>query len=138
VSSPLNLAPTTHLLPKFKEHLPRFWGNNTIPTNEHLVAFSNSCHKIGANDNDTFMQLFANSLEGKDVVNFFDLPPKITSTWEEKIYYFISTYGQYKIPTEKLQEYNNITYKDGETIKSLNLRFTKLYNHILELIRPQN
>jgi hypothetical protein len=53
VSSPLNLEPATHPLPKFKEHLPRFSGNNTITTNEHLVAFSNAFHNIGANDNDT-------------------------------------------------------------------------------------
>jgi hypothetical protein len=41
VSSPLNLAPATHPLPKFKENLPRFSGNNIVTTNEHLVAFSN-------------------------------------------------------------------------------------------------
>jgi hypothetical protein len=55
VSSPLNLAPATCPLPKFKEHIPRFLGNNTIATNEHLVEFSNSCHNIGDNDNDTCM-----------------------------------------------------------------------------------
>jgi hypothetical protein len=135
VSSPLNLAPATRPLPKFKEHLPRFLGNNTITTNEHLVAFSNV---IGANDNDTCMRLFVNSLEGKAAADFFDLPPKILSTWEELVYWFKSTYGQSKSPDEKSREYNNIAYKDGETIKSFNLRFTKLYNQILELIRPQN
>jgi hypothetical protein len=138
VSSPLNLAPDTHPLPKFKEHLPRFSGNNTATTNEHLVAFSNACHNIGANDNDTCMHLFINSLEGKAAANFFDLPPKILSTWEELIYWFKSTYGQSKSPAKKLQEYNNITYKDGETIKSFNLHFTKLYNQMPELIRPRN
>jgi hypothetical protein len=138
VSSPLNLAPATHPLPKFKEHIPRFSGNNTVTTNEHLVAFSNACHNIGANDNDTCMRLFVNSLEGKAVADFFDLPPKILSTWEELIYWFRSTYGQSKIPAEKLREYNNVTYKDGETIKSFNLCFTKLYNQIPELIHPQN
>jgi hypothetical protein len=86
VSSPLNLAPTTHSLPKFKEHIPSFSGNNTITTNEHLVAFSNACHNIGANDNDTCMHLFVNSLEGKVAEDFFDLPPKILSTWEELAY----------------------------------------------------
>jgi hypothetical protein len=65
VSSPLNLAPATRPLPKFKEHLPKFLGNNTVSTNKHLVAFSNACHNIGANDNDTCMRLFVNSLEGK-------------------------------------------------------------------------
>jgi hypothetical protein len=138
VSSPLNLAPATRPLPKFKEHLPRFSGNNTVTTNEHLVAFSNACHNIGANDNDTCMRLFVNSLEGKATTYFFDLPPKILSTWEELVYCFKSTYGQSKILVKQLQEYNNIAYKDGETIKSFNLHFTKLYNQILELIRPQN
>jgi hypothetical protein len=134
VSSPLNLAPATHPLPKFKDHLPRFSGNNIVTTNEHLVAFSNACHNIGANDNDTCMCLFVNSLEGKVATDFFDLPPKILSTWEELVYWFKSTYGQSKSPTEQLREYNNISYKDGETIKSFNLRFTKLYNQIPELI----
>jgi hypothetical protein len=138
VSSPLNLAPATHTLPKFKEHLPRFSGNNTVTTNEHLVAFYNACHNIGANDNDTCMRLFVNSLEGMAMDDFFDLPPNILSTWEELAYWFRSTYGKSKSSSEKLWEYNNITYKDGETIKSFNLCFTKLYNQIPELIRPHN
>jgi hypothetical protein len=134
----LNLTPATRLLPKFKEHLPRFSGNNTISTNEHLVVFSNAFHNIGANDNDTCMHLFVKSLEGKVTIDFFDLPPKILTTWEELVYWFKSTYGQSKSPNEQLREYNNISYRDGETIKSFNLRFTKLYNQIPELIRPQN
>jgi hypothetical protein len=69
-----------------KEHLPRFSGNNTVITDEHLVAFSNAFHNIGSNDNDTCMRLFINFLEGKVAVEFFDLPPKIMSTWEELIY----------------------------------------------------
>jgi hypothetical protein len=100
VSSPLNLAPTTRPLPKFKEHLPRFLGNNTITTNEHLVAFYNACHR--ANDNDTCICLFVNSLEGKAANDFYDLPPKIMSTWEELVYWFKSSYGQSKISAEKL------------------------------------
>jgi hypothetical protein len=128
VSSPLNLAPAIRPLPKFKEHLPRFSGNKKVTTNEHLVAFSNACHNIGANDNDTCIHLFVNSLEGKEVTYLFDIPPKILSTWEELVYWFEYTYGQSKRPTKQLQEYNKIAYKDGETIKSLNLRFTKLYN----------
>jgi len=86
VSSPLNLALSTHPLPKFKEHLPRFSGNNTVTTNEHLVAFYNSCHNIGANDNDTCMHLFVNSLEGKAMAYLFYLPPNIISTWEDLFY----------------------------------------------------
>jgi hypothetical protein len=138
VSSPLNLATATHLLPKFKGNLPKFSGNNIVSKNEHLVEFSNSFHNIGANDNDTCMCLFVNSLEGKEAVDFFDLPPNILSTWEELVYWFNSTYGQSKSPDEQLREYNNISYKDGETIKSFNLCFTKLYNQIPELILPQN
>jgi hypothetical protein len=134
VSSPLNLAPATCPLPKFKEHLHRFSGNNTVTTNEHLVEFSNACHKLGENDNDTCMRLFVNSLEGKSGTDLFDLPPKILSTWEELIYLFSSTYGQSKSPSKKLWEYNNITYKDSETINSFNLWFTKLHNQIPELI----
>jgi hypothetical protein len=103
VSSPLNLAPTTRPLPKFKEHILGFSRNNNVSTNEHLVEFSNACHNIGANDNDTCMFLFVNSLEGKVAANFFGLPPKIISTWEELIYWFRSTYGKSKSPAEKLR-----------------------------------
>jgi hypothetical protein len=60
VSYPINLAPATCPLPKFKEYLPKFLGNNTVTTNKHLVAFSNACHNIGANDNDTCMCLSVN------------------------------------------------------------------------------
>jgi hypothetical protein len=93
VSSPLKLAHATRSLPKFKENLPRFFGNNIVTTNEHLVAFSNAFHNIGANVNDTCMCLFFNSLKGKAVAYFFDIPPNILSTWEELVYWFKSTYG---------------------------------------------
>jgi hypothetical protein len=138
ISSPLNITLATHPLPKFKEHLPKFSGNNTVSTNKHLVEFSNACHNIRDNDNDTCMRLFINSLEEKEATDFFDLPPKILSTWEELVYWFKSTYGQSKSPNEQLWEYNNISYKYGETIKSFNLRFTKLYNQIPKLFRPKN
>jgi hypothetical protein len=138
VSSPLNLAPTANPLPKFKDHLPKFSGNGTISTKEHLISFSNACHNIGENDNDTCMRLFVNSLEGKAAVDFFELPPNVISTWDELTYWFKSTYGQPKNPTDLLKEYNNIVYNNGETIKSFNLCFTKLYNQIPELICPHN
>jgi hypothetical protein len=93
VSSPLNLTPTTHPLSKFKEHLPKFSENSTVSINEYLVTFSNACHNIGANNNDTCMCLFVNYFEGKVADDFFDLPPKILSTWEELIYWFRSTCG---------------------------------------------
>jgi len=99
MSSPLNITLASQPLPKFKYHLTKFLGNGTITTKQHLVAFSNVCHNIGENDNDTCMHLFVNSLEGKEVVDFFDLPPKIFSTWEELIYWFKYTYGQLEIPT---------------------------------------
>jgi hypothetical protein len=54
------------------------------------------------------------------------------------VYWFKSTYGHPKSPANQLREYNNISYKDGETIKSFNLFSTKLYNQIPELICPQN
>jgi hypothetical protein len=92
----LNLAPTTCPLPKFKDHIPKFSGNNIVSTNEHIVAFSNAFHNIEANDNDTCLHLFVNYLEGKSTHDFFDLPPKILFTWEELFDWFKSTYGQSK------------------------------------------
>jgi hypothetical protein len=102
VSSPLNLAPATRPLAKFKDHLHRFSRNNIVTRYEHLVTFSNACHNIGANDNNTCMHLFVNSLEGKAGADFFEFRANILSTWEELIYWFRSTYGKSKIPTEKL------------------------------------
>ena len=138
MSSPLNLAPATQILLKFKDHVPRFFGNGTVTMNEHLVEFSNACHNIGANNNNTCMCLFVNSPEGKAATDFFELLPKILSTWEELVYWFKSTYGHRKSLVDQLREYNNISYKDGETIKSFNLHFTKLYNQIPELIFPKH
>jgi hypothetical protein len=106
----------------------QFSGNDTISPKEHLIAFYNACHNIGENDNDTCMNLFFNSLEGKVATDFFQLPPKVISTWDELTYWFKSTYWQPKNPTYFLREYNNIVYNNGETIKYFNLHFNKLYN----------
>jgi hypothetical protein len=96
VPSPLNLKPTTTPLPKFKYHFPKFSGYGTMFVNENLITFSNSCNNIGATDNDTCMRLFVNSLEGKATVDFFELPPKVLSTWVELCYWFKSTYGHHQ------------------------------------------
>jgi hypothetical protein len=137
VYSPLNLTLTANLLPKFKDHLPKYSGNGTISTKEHLITFSNACHNIGENDNDTCMNLFFNSLEGKDEL-FFEFPPNVISTRDELTYWFKSTYGKSKKSTDLLKENNNIVYNHCETIKSFNICFTKVYNQIPKLIFPHN
>ena len=76
VPSPLNLAPATAPLPKFKDNLSKFSGNGVTTANEHLSAFYNACVNIGAHDSDTCMRLLVNSLEGRAAAEFFDLPNK--------------------------------------------------------------
>jgi hypothetical protein len=102
VSSPLNLSLAIAPLLKFKDRFPKFSGNGIISVNENLISFSNTYYNIGENDNDICMFLFVNSLEGKYVVDFFELPPKILSTWVELSYRFKYTYGKPQIPTDKI------------------------------------
>jgi hypothetical protein len=138
VSSPLNLNPATTPLPKFKDHFPKFSCNGTISVNEHLISFSNFCHNIGTNDNDTCMRLFVNSLEGKAFFYFFELPPNLFSTWDKFVTGLNQLMDNLKVPINLLKSYNNLTYNQGETINDFNLCFTKLYNQIPEIIRPHN
>jgi hypothetical protein len=88
VSSPLNIAPTTTSLPKFKQHLPIFYNNDVNYVNEHLNDFLNACHNIGTNDKNTCMHLFVNSLKGKPTFDYFDLSPKYFSSWVKLGYWF--------------------------------------------------
>jgi hypothetical protein len=84
------------------------------------------------------MRLFVSSLEEKVETNFFELPPNIFTTWVELSYWFNSTYGQPQSLADLLRDYNNLIYNKGETIKYFNLRFTKLYNQIPEIIKHHN
>jgi hypothetical protein len=104
VSSLLNITPVTNPLPKFKDNFPKLLGNENISTNEHLVAFSNACHNIGANDHDTCICLFFNSLEARTVIDFFKLPTKVFLIWDELNYWVKSTYGNPKDPTNQFRE----------------------------------
>lgn len=87
VPSPLNLNPARQPLPKLKDYFPNFSGNGTYIVEDHLNAFSNVYHNIGVNSNDTCMKSFVNALEGKFTSDFFDLPPKPFSTWDELCYW---------------------------------------------------
>ena len=113
VQSPLNLAPTNESLPKFKYHFPKSSFDKTIPANDDMIAFSSACHNFGAKNNDTCMQLFMNSLQGKIGIDFFELPPKSFSTWEDICCSFKSTYGKSKNPTNILFHYNNVSLLKG-------------------------
>ena len=103
------------------------------------MAFCNACHNIEANDKDTYMCLFVNSLEGKATTDFFNLPPKILSTWEELVYWFKSTYGQSKSLNKQLRGYKIFLTKVVRLLSPLTFASPmKLYNQIHELILPQN
>ena len=117
VPSPLNLNPARQPLPKFKDYLPKFSGNGTCTVEDHLNAFSNSCHNIGENNNNTCMRLFVISLEGKAAMNLFDLPSESFSTWDELYYWFQSTFGKPQTLADWFKEYNNLVYHLGESIK---------------------
>lgn len=111
VPSPLNLAPATTPLPKFKDYLPKFSGNVTCTIEEHLNAFSNACNNIRATANDVFLRLFVNALEGKVIADFFNFPPKCFSNWVELCYWFKYLYGQQQSPVELLKEYTDMIFQ---------------------------
>jgi len=136
VTSSLNLPRATTLLPKFKDHFYKFSSNRVPSKNEHLSTFSNACINIDMHNNDTCMCLLFNSIEGRATTEFFKLPDKIFTTWCELTYWFKSTFGSVDNLTEYLKCFNNLDFKESETINDFNLHFMKLYNHILEVIRP--
>jgi hypothetical protein len=137
VSSPIDLALATTPLPKFKDNFPTVSGNDTISIIEHLISFSNACHNIGENKNDTCMRLFVNSLEWKAAIDLFELPPNIFSTWVELSYWFMSTYGKPQSHADLLKDYNNLIYNKAETIKYFNFcspNYTIIFRKLLDLI----
>lgn len=128
VPSPLNLNPARQPLPKFKDYLPKFSRNGPCMVEDHLNDFSNAFHNIGVNNNDTCMRLFVNSIEGKAAADFFHLLAKSFSTWDGLYYWFRSTFEQPQTIVDWFKEYKNLVYQPGESIKSFNLRFTKVFN----------
>ena len=76
--------------------------------------------------------------EGKERVDFFNLPPNSLSNWVELYYQFKYSYGQQISLVYRIKEYNSMMFHHGETIKDINLRFIKLYNKILDVIRPRS
>jgi hypothetical protein len=87
VPIPLKLSHLVNPLPhKFKNHLPLFHGDETVTVFEHLRAFSNACTILKINNNDSFMLLFMNSLQGNAASLFSNLPDGCISTWFELSY----------------------------------------------------
>jgi hypothetical protein len=118
--------------------LPLFHGDGTVTTVEHLRAFSNTCTILGVNDNDSYMLLFMNSLQGNVASLFSNLPDECISTWSELSYWFTSTFGQLDNPYEHLKRFNQLHMNDNERILAFNLRFIKSYNSIPMSIFPTN
>ena len=71
---------------------------------------------IGAHNNDTHTRIFVNSLEGRAVVDFFDIPDKIYSTWFKLVYQFKSTFGHMENHSEYMRSFNNISYETGQLL----------------------
>jgi hypothetical protein len=129
---PMNSLPTGDYL----KCMPKFIGEEDITTEEHLDAFYSYADNLNIENEDVWMRLFVQILDGEarkwfrgltfgSIVGIEALDDVFLRQWGDKkdFMYYITNFGSLK-------------RKEGEYVSDFSKRFNKMYNNIPTEINP--
>jgi len=123
---PLNPLPTKDYL----KYMPKFTREEDITVEEHLVAFYSYVDNMNIENEDVWMRVFVQSLEGEARKWFRGLTPGSIVGIEAFDNDFLRQWGDKKDLMYYMTEFGSLKRMEGESISDFSKRFNKMYNNI--------
>ena len=130
--TPLNAMPTGD----YQEFMPKFNGIEGVTAEEHLEAFYSYGDNLDINEEDVWMRVFVQSLDGEVRKWFRELPPRSIADIEALDDVFLKHWGNNKDLLFYHDEFGNLQREDGELLSEFNSRFNHMYNRMPAEVRP--
>jgi uncharacterized small protein (DUF1192 family) len=129
---PLNPLPARDYL----KYMPKFSGEGDVTTEEHLDAFYSYADNLNIENEDVWMRVFVQSLDGQVRKWFRGLAPGSIVGIEALDNVFLRQWGDRKDYIYYMTEFGSLKKQEGEFVSDFSKRFNKMYNKIPAEIKP--
>jgi hypothetical protein len=136
--APLVLPHPVNPLPAgdYLKYMPKFTGEGDITAEEHLAAFYSYADNLNIENEDVWMRVFVQSLDGEVRKWFRGLAPGSIAGIEALDSVFLRQWGDRKDFMYYMTEFGSLKKMDGESVSDFSKRFNKMYNKIPAEIKP--
>jgi uncharacterized small protein (DUF1192 family) len=129
---PLNPLPAGDYL----KYMPKFSGEEDITAEEHLAAFYSYADNLNIENEDVWMRVFVQSLDGEVRKWFRGLAPGSIAGIEALDNVFLRQWGDRKDYIYYMTEFGSLKKQEGESVSDFSKRFNRMYNKIPAEIKP--
>jgi hypothetical protein len=129
---PLNSLPTGDYL----KYMPKFTGEEDITAEENLASFYSYADNLNIENEDVWMRVFVQSLDGEVRKWFRGLTPGSIIGIEALYNAFLRQWGDKKYLMYYMTKFGSLKRKEGESVSDFSKRFNKMYNKIPAEIKP--
>jgi hypothetical protein len=129
---PMNALPVGDYL----KYMPKFTGEEDITTEEHLSTFYSYADNINIENEDVWMRVFVQSLDGEARKWFRGLTLGSIVGIEALDDSFLRHWGDKKYFLYYITEFRSLKRKEGESVSDFSKIFNKMYNKIPTQINP--
>jgi hypothetical protein len=129
---PLNPLPAGDYL----KYMPKFSGEGDVTAEEHLAAFYSYADNLNIENEDVWMRVFIQSLDGEVRKWFRGLAPGSIAGIEALDNVFLRKWGDRKDYIYYMTEFGSLKKQEGESVSDFSKRFNKMYNKIPAEIKP--
>jgi hypothetical protein len=136
--APLVLPQPMNSLPvgDYLKYMPKFTGEEDITAEEHLSTFYSYADNLNIENEDVWMRVFVQSLDGEARKWFRGLTPGSIDGIEALDDSFLRHWGDKKDFLYYITEFGSLKRKEGESVSDFSKRFNKMYNKIPTEIKP--
>jgi hypothetical protein len=136
--APLILPQPMNSLPvgDYLKYMPKFTGEEDTTAEEHLASFYSYADNLNIENEDVWMRVFVQSLDGEARKWFRGLTPGSIAGIEALDDAFLRHWGDKKDFLYYITEFGSLKRKEGESVSDFSKRFNKMYNKIPTEIKP--
>ena len=119
----------------YLKYMPQFTGEGDVTAEEHLSPFYRFAEIQAIENEDVWMRVFVQSLDGDARDWFKDLPPGSTDGIAAMDDAFLRNQGNKKDLLYYITEFGALKREEGESISDFSKRFNKMYKNIPAKVR---
>jgi ribonuclease HI len=120
----------------YLKYMPKFSGEGDVTAEEHLAAFYSYADNLNIENEDVWMRVFVQSLDGEVRKWFRGLAPGSIAGIEALDNAFLRQWGDRKDYIYYMTEFGSLKKQEGESVSDFSKRFNKMYNKIPAEIKP--
>lgn len=124
--TPLNAMATR----EYQKYMPKFTGIEGVTVKEHLESLYSYVDNMDISEDDVWMRVFVQRLDGEARKSFKELTPRSIEDIEDLDDVFLKNWGDKKDLLYYHTKFGNLKMENGKLLSDFNKMFNRMYNKI--------